>query len=68
MQTVIAKDEGIVLFPRDFDAVGVANAEPALRYLGDLVSVALNLVFVVNDVPLRLHVRAVLSAAQSSAP
>jgi hypothetical protein len=40
----------------DFDTVGAPQAEPPTRNLGYLVPVALDLVFVIDDVALRLHV------------
>ncbi len=42
--------------PRYLDAIGVADAEPALRHVGDLVAVALDLVLVVDELPLGLEV------------
>src|SRR5262249_770849 len=50
------EDERVVLLGRDLDAVGLPDAEPAFRDLGDLVAAALDLVLVVDDVALRLHV------------
>ena len=60
MHTVTARMQRVVLPGLDLDAVGVAHAEPALRHLGDRVAVALDLVLVVDDVALRLHVVPVL--------
>src|SRR4051794_10717728 len=45
-------DEGVVCAGRDLDPVAVADPEPALGDLGDLVAVALDLVLVVDDVAL----------------
>src|SRR5262245_23915489 len=52
------EDQGVVLAGSDLDAVGVADAEPALRHLGHGVAATLDLVLVVDDVPLRLQVLA----------
>ena len=60
MATVIARIERGVLAGGDGDAVRVPHAEPLLRDRRDRVAVALDLVLVVDDVALRLHVRTVL--------
>src|SRR4051794_10196272 len=52
------EDQRVLLAFGDLDPVGVADAEPALRYLGDVVAAPLDLVLVVDDVALRLHVLA----------
>src|SRR5207244_9735490 len=49
-----------VLAGGDLDPVGLADAEPSLRDPSDGVAVALDLVLVVDEVPLRAHVAAVL--------
>src|SRR5580765_378126 len=54
------EDQRVVLAGLDLDAVGVPHAEPLLRHLRHLVAAALDLVLVVDDVALRLHVLAVL--------
>src|SRR3954447_8426233 len=54
------ENQRVVLVGRDLDAVGVPHAEPLLRHLGHLVAAALDLVLVVDDVALRLHVLALL--------
>ena len=54
------EDEDVVLAGEHLDSVGVADPEPPLGDLGDLVPVAFDRVFVVDDVPLDLHVRAVV--------
>src|SRR5690349_3382520 len=51
--------QGLVLTGRDVDPVRVANAEPALGDLGDLVAVALDLVLMVDDVALGVQLAAV---------
>src|SRR4051812_4659320 len=52
--------ERLVLARRDLDPVGVANPEPLLRHLGHRVAVALDLVLVVDEVALGVHVMPVL--------
>src|SRR3954466_12119400 len=54
------EDEGGVLAGPHVDAVGLADAEPLLRDGRDRVAAALDLVLVVDDVPVRLQVVAVL--------
>src|SRR5205823_1174872 len=54
------EDERVVLAGADLDPVGVAHPEPALRDLGHLVAVPLELVFMLDDVALRLEVGATL--------
>src|SRR4051812_17934525 len=54
------QDESGILPLLDLDPVGVGDAEPLLRDLGDLVTVALDLVLVVDDVALHLEVLTVL--------
>jgi hypothetical protein len=54
------EDERGVLACCDVDAAGVAHAKPFLGDRRDGVAVALDLVLVVHDVPVRLHVGAVL--------
>src|SRR3954447_15447169 len=54
------ENERDVLTGRDVDAVGVPHAEPFLGDRGDRVAVALDLVLMIDDVPMRLHVVAVL--------
>src|SRR4051795_12636473 len=54
------EDERRVLAGRDVDAVGVTHAKPLLGDGRDRVAVALDLVLVVDDVSVRLHVGAVL--------
>jgi hypothetical protein len=48
-------DQRIVLGISDFDAVGVAQAEPSLRNLRDRVAAPLDGVLVVDDVALRVE-------------
>lgn len=48
------EDEWHVLVLGQLDAVGVADAEPLLRDLSDLLSVTLDLVFVIDDVAVGL--------------
>src|SRR6266480_5485678 len=55
------EDEGFVLTGCDLDSVGVPDPKPTLRDLGDLIALALDLVLVVDDIPLRLHVLAALN-------
>ena len=55
--TVTASTSGASSRSCDLDAVGVADPEPLLRDLGDLVAVALDLVLVVDDVAVDLQVR-----------
>src|ERR1700733_10848124 len=45
-------DQSVVLAGRNLDPVRLADPEPALGDLGDLVAVALDLVFVIHDVAL----------------
>src|SRR5688572_9947289 len=52
--------EPVVLAGRDLDAIAVADREPSLRHARDRIAIALDLVLVVDEVPLRVHVRAVL--------
>jgi outer membrane protein assembly factor BamB len=54
------EDEDVVLAGEHLDAVGVADPEPPLGDLGDLMPVTFDRVLVVDDVPLDLHVRAVV--------
>src|SRR3954470_15417204 len=54
------EDQRRVLACRDVDAVGVAHAEPLLGNRCDRVAVALDLILVVDDVAVGLHVVAVL--------
>jgi hypothetical protein len=51
------EDKGVVLPRCDFDTVGVPHAEPPTRNLGDLVSVALDLVLVSQDATPRPQLR-----------
>ena len=46
------EDEAIVFARGDFDAVCVAQREPVLRYAGDRILCAAELVLVMQDVPL----------------
>src|SRR4029453_10390603 len=54
------EDQRVALRLGDVDPVSVARPEPALRHLGDLLAPALDLVLVVDDVAIRLHVLATL--------
>src|SRR3954469_24531736 len=54
------EDQRVVLTWRDLDPVGVTDAEPAFRDLGDLVAVAFEAELVVEDVALRLQVGSAL--------
>src|SRR5262249_17784447 len=71
-QLVDANDRGddqrVVLARLDLDSIGVARAEPALRDLGDLLAVALDLVLVLDEVALRLQLLAALDLDRKPAP
>ncbi len=54
------QDQGVVLAGGDLDSVRVADPEPALRDLRDLVAASLDLELVVDDVALGLEVVPVL--------
>ena len=56
MHTVTARRERLLVPRCDLDSVGVPDPEPALGHLRNLVAAALDLVLVVDDVPLRVHV------------
>ena len=56
MQTAVASRRAVVLARLDLNAVGVAYTEPATRDFGHLVPATLDLVLVVDNVALRLHV------------
>ena len=60
MATVIARTSATSSPGRDVDAVGLPHAKPLLGDRRDGVAVALDLVLVVDDVAVRLHVVAVL--------
>src|SRR6185369_16224912 len=52
------KDEGDVLVGADLDAVRISDGEPALRDLGNLLAIALELVLVIRDLALDIVVDA----------
>jgi hypothetical protein len=62
---VNAHDDGqkqsVVLPCLDLDAVGVAHPEPPTRDFGDLISATLDLVLMVDDIALGLHVLAAVN-------
>src|SRR5215208_7197931 len=54
------EQQALVLVLRELDSVRVPDAEPTLRDSGDRLAVALDLVLVIDDVPLRLQIIATL--------
>jgi len=58
------QDQDVVLAGHDLDPVGVADPEPPLGDLGDLVPVALDRVLVLDEVAVGVQVRAALALSR----
>ena len=61
------QDQDVVLALLDLYTVGIRDAEPLLRDLGDLVAALADAVLVIEDVALNLEIRAVGNVDSMSA-